>query len=120
MNKTILTGNLTRDPEGGTTASGIAWCRFSLAVNRQYKGQNGQQLTDFFTVVAWRGLANTCLQYLAKGRKCGVIGHLENRSWDGNDGTKHYATEVIADEVEFLTPKGNASQQAYQDDESDY
>lgn len=106
MNKSILIGNLTRDPEGGNTQSGITWCRFTLAVNRRYADQNGQRQTDFFTVVAWRGIAESCIRYLSKGRKVSVVGHLENRSYDGQDGQKHYVTEVIAEEIEFLTPKG--------------
>ena len=111
MNKVYLIGNLTREPEGNTTASGIPVCRFSIAVGRRFKNAEGENEVDFFNIVAWRGLAETCGKYLHKGSKVAIIGALQNRSFDAEDGTKRYITEVIADEVEFLTPK-NASDNA--------
>lgn len=114
MNKVILVGNLTRDPEGGQTAGGVTWCRFTLAINRRFTDQEGKRQADFLTVVAWRTLAENCIRYLAKGRKAAVVGRLETRSYDGEDGVKRYVTEVIADEVEFLTARGGQAA----DDES--
>ena len=103
MNKVILIGNLTRDPEVRTTATGVSVCTFSIAVNRRFTNQQGVREADFFNIVAWRQLGETCGRYLAKGRKCAVVGSLQNRSYDAQDGSKRYVTEVIADEVEFLT-----------------
>ena len=106
MNKVILIGNLTRDPEQRTTPNGVSVCNFSIAVNRRFKNQAGEQVTDFFNIIVWRQLADTCARYLAKGRKVGVIGELQTRSYDAKDGTKRTVVEIVADEVEFLTPRG--------------
>lgn len=106
MNKAILIGNLTRDPELRTTQSGVSACSFSIAVNRRFKNQSGEQVTDFFNIVTWRRTAELCSQYLTKGRKVCVTGEIQNRSYDAKDGTKRYVTEIIADEVEFLSPRG--------------
>lgn len=107
MNKVILIGNLTRDPELRTTANGTSVCSFSIAVNRRFQSQSGERVTDFFNIVAWRQLGELCNKYLAKGRKVCVVGELQNRSYDAKDGSKRYATEIIADDIEFLTPKGD-------------
>jgi len=106
MNKVILIGNLTRDPEVRTTASGTSVCSFSIAVNRRFNNQAGEKVTDFFNIVAWRQLGELCGKYLAKGRKVAVVGELQNRSYDAKDGTKRNVTEIIADDIEFLTPRG--------------
>ena len=105
MNKAILIGNLTRDPELRTTPSGTSVCSFSVAVTRRFANQAGERLTDYFNIVAWSQLGETCGKYLAKGRKVAVIGELQTRSYEAKDGTKRYVTEVRADEVEFLTPR---------------
>lgn len=105
MNRVILIGNLTRDPEVRTTNSGVSVCTFSIAVNRKNKSQSGEKVTDYFNIVAWRQLGELCGRYLAQGRKVCVVGELQNRSYEGKDGTKRYVTEVIADDVEFLTPR---------------
>jgi len=105
MNKFILIGNLTRDPELRTTSSGISVCTFTVAVNRRFANQQGERQADFFNIVAWRGLGENCSKYLAKGRKVAVSGEMQTRSYDGRDGIKRYISEVIADDVEFLTPK---------------
>lgn len=105
MNKVILTGNLTKDPECQTTASGISVCKFSLAVNRKYKNDKNEYETDFINCVAWRATADFVSKYLRKGNKIGVIGSIQTRSYDANDGTRRYVTEVIVDEVESYTPK---------------
>lgn len=104
MNKCILIGNLTRDPELTETTSGIAVCKFSIAVNRNYTNANGEREADFINIVTWRGLAENCGKYLAKGRKVAVCGSIQTRSYDDKDGNRRYATDVVADEVEFITP----------------
>ena len=109
MNKVFLIGNLTKDPDVRTTGGGTSVCTFTVAVDRRFKAQNGEKVTDFFTIVAWRQLADLCGRYLAKGRKVSVVGELQNRSYDAKDGSKRYVTEIVADEIEFLTPKGQDS-----------
>lgn len=105
MNKVILIGRLTKDPEFTTTGSGINVCRFALAVERKFTNADGEKEVDFLNIVAWRGLADNCNKYLRKGNKCGVVGSIQTRSYDANDGTKKYLTEIIAEEIEFLSPK---------------
>ncbi len=100
MNKVFLIGNLTRDPEGGTTAGGINYSRFSIAVNRRFSKDNE---VDYFNIVAWRNLAEVCNNNLTKGRKISVVGSIQIRNYEGNDGTKRTSVEVTADEVEFLS-----------------
>ena len=109
MNKAILIGRLAQDPEVRTTGSGTTVCTFRIAVNRRFPSQSGERVADFFTIVAWRQLGETCGKYLAKGRMVSVIGEIQNRSYDAKDGSKRYITEIVADEVEFLTPKGQDS-----------
>ena len=109
MNKCIFVGNLTRDPETGSTNSGISYCRFSIAVNRNYANANGEREADFINIVTWRGLADNCARYLQKGSKVCVCGKLQTRTYEGQDGTKRYATEVVADDVEFIGPRQNAA-----------
>ncbi|MBE7084336.1 MAG: single-stranded DNA-binding protein [Clostridiales bacterium] len=105
MNKVILIGNLTRDPELTETPSGVAVCRFSIAVSRDYANADGTRETDFFNITVWRGRAENCGKYLKKGNKVAVIGSLQNRSYEDKDGIKRNVTDVVANEVEFLTPK---------------
>lgn len=100
MNKAILIGNLTRDPEYRTTQSGIGHCSMTLAVQRRFANAEGKREADFFTVIAWRNLADFCSQYLSKGRKIAVEGSLQTRSYDAQDGSKRYVTEVIAENIE--------------------
>ena len=104
MNKTFLIGNLTKDVDLRTTTSGKTVASFTIAVNRRFKGQDGEKQTDFFGIVAWGQLGEMCGRYLAKGRKVAVVGELQTRSYE-KDGVKRYITEIIADEVEFLSPK---------------
>lgn len=113
MNKVFLIGNLTRDPDLSTTNNGVSLCRFSIAVNRRFKSANGEAETDFFNIVAWRATADLCGQYLHKGSKVGIVGSLQTRTYE-QDGVKKYATDIVADEVEFLTPKGDSSNNNYQ------
>ena len=105
MNKVILVGNLTRDPEGAETANGIQVSRFTVAVSRRFKNSEGNYDTDFINCVAWRSQADYANKYGKKGIKVGVVGTLQTRSYDADDGSKRYVTEVIADEFEILTPK---------------
>ena len=105
MNKVILIGNLTRDPELTETPSGVAVCRFSIAVSRDYANADGTRETDFFNITVWRGRAENCGKYLKKGNKVAVFGSLQNRSYEDKDGIKRNVTDVVANEVEFLTPK---------------
>ena len=109
MNKVFMIGNLTKDPDVRSTGSGVSVCSFRIAVNRRFANQSGERVSDFFDVVAWRQLADLCGRYLAKGRKVAVYGELQTRSYDAKDGTKRYVTEIIADEVEFLSPRGQDS-----------
>lgn len=105
MNKVILVGNLTRDPELSETPNGVPVCRFAIAVSRDYASANGNRETDFFNITVWRGRAENCGKYLKKGNKVAVVGSLQNRSYEDKDGIKRNVTDVIANEVEFLTPK---------------
>lgn len=105
MQRIVITGNLTADPTLRATQNGTSVCSFTLAVNRRFPGADGQKQTDFFRVLAWRGLADTCAKYLAKGRKAAVIGELQARTYTAKDGTTRLSLDVSADEVEFLSPK---------------
>lgn len=105
MNKVILVGNLTRDPELSETSSSVAVCRFAIAVSRDYANADGTRETDFFNITVWRGRAENCGKYLKKGNKVAVVGSLQNRSYEDKDGIKRNVTDVVANEVEFLTPR---------------
>ena len=109
MNKVILIGNLTRDPELSETPSGVAVCRFAIAVSRDYASADGTRETDFFNITVWRGRAENCGKYLKKGNKVAIVGSLQNRSYEDKDGIKRNVTDVVANEVEFLTPRGAQS-----------
>lgn len=109
MVKVILIGNLTKDPEGGGTSSGIPYSRLSIAVNRPFTDENGERQADFFNVTVWRAQAQNCLKYLCKGKKVCVVGRLQNRTYEDKDGNKRMATDIIAEEVEFLSPSDNSS-----------
>lgn len=104
MNKVFLIGNLTRDPELSETASGVSMCRFAIAVNRNYS-TDGERQTDFFNCTAWRGLAETVSRYAKKGKKVAVSGSIQIRNYEGNDGVKRTAVDVVAQDVEFLSPR---------------
>ena len=105
MNKIVLIGNLTADPVLRATQNGTSVCSFTLAVSRRFPGPDGQRETDFFRVNAWRGLAETCNKYLAKGKKAAIVGELQARTYTAKDGTTRMSLDVSADEVEFLSPK---------------
>lgn len=102
LNKAILIGRLTRDPELRSTSNDISVTSFTVAVDRNFTNQQGEKETDFIPVVAWRKLAETCAKYLEKGRLVAVSGRMQVRSYEAKDGSKRYVTEVVADEVQFL------------------
>jgi single-strand DNA-binding protein len=111
MNKVILIGRLTKDPELRYTPNGTAVTTFTLAVNRPRTGQAGEREADFINIVAWSKLADLCANYLRKGRQAAVEGRLQTRSYDNKEGKKVYVTEVVAENVQFLGSKeeGNGS-----------
>jgi single-strand DNA-binding protein len=102
MNKVILIGNLTADPELRTTPSGTPVCTFRLAVERRFTSKDGEKQTDFINVVAWRQLGEVCAKYLQKGRQAAVSGSLQIRQYEDKDGVKRTAAEVVAEDVQFL------------------
>ncbi|MCR5610552.1 MAG: single-stranded DNA-binding protein [Clostridiales bacterium] len=105
MNKLIIIGNLTADPELRTIPSGINVCTFTVAVNRRFQSNKDERQTDFFRVAAWRQLGENCSRFLTKGKKVCVIGEVSARAFEGKDGTLRASLEVTADEVEFLSPR---------------
>lgn len=115
MNKVVLVGNLTRDPEYRTTANGTTVCTFTVAVTRRFANQQGVRESDFINCVAWRQTADFVHRFFTKGRKIGVVGSIQTRSYDAQDGTKRYVTEVVCDEAEFVDskPQGDGVSQSY-------
>jgi len=109
MNKVILIGNLTRDPELSTIPNGTSVCKFGIAVNRRFANAEGNRDVDFFNIVAWRALGENCGKFLKKGSKVGVVGQIQTRTYDAQDGSKRHVTEIVADEVEFLNRIGEGS-----------
>ena len=107
MNKVYLIGNLTRDPELAETNSGIKVCRFAIAVNRNYSSNDGERQTDFFNITVWRTQAENCGRYLKKGSKVAIVGSLQNRSYEDKEGIKRNVTDMVANEVEFLSTRSN-------------
>lgn len=105
MFKMFGTGNLVKDPEEITTASGLTVCRMLIASNERYTKEDGTRPTQYFTVIAWRKLAENCLKYLKKGSKISVVGNPQNRSYEASDGTKKYVFELVAEDIEFLSSK---------------
>ncbi len=105
LNRIILIGRLTKDPELRYTPNGVAVTSFTLAVDRTYKNSQGEKETDFINCVVFRQLAELCANYLAKGKLAAIEGRLQIRSYDGQDGQKRWVTEVVGDNVRFLSPK---------------
>ncbi|MBP5242634.1 MAG: single-stranded DNA-binding protein [Clostridia bacterium] len=114
MNQLFLIGNLTRDPESKTTPSGVNVCRFGLAVTRPYNREE----TDFFNVTAWRNLGERVAQYCKKGNKVAVNGYIQIRNYEDNQGVKRTAVDIIAQDVEFLTPKAAGGDDSYESSSS--
>ena len=110
LNKVMIIGNLGADPEMRYTANGSSVTEFRVAVNRNYTTNEGERReeTEWFRIVTWNRLAETCSQYLSKGRQVYVEGRLRTRSWEGQDGVTRYTTEVIAQDVRFLGNRRDA------------
>ena len=113
INHAVIVGNLTRDPELRHTPSGTAVCKLRVAVNSRRKDESGDWVDkpNYFDVTVWGNQGESCAQYLAKGRKVGVAGRLDWREWEAQDGSKRQAVEIVADTVQFLTPRGEDGQQ---------
>lgn len=109
MNKVVLIGRLTRDPELRYTGNNTAVATFSLAVNRNFSNQNGEREADFINIVVWRKQAENVKNYLTQGSQVAVEGRIQTRSYDDNNGQKRYVTEVVADNVEFLGSKNSSN-----------
>lgn len=110
MNKVILMGRLTKDPEVRYTQNtNTLVASFSLAVNKRFAKQGEERTADFFNIVAWNKTGEFCSKYFKKGQQVGVIGRLQSRTWDDQNGTKHYITEVIAEEAYFADSKKDGS-----------
>lgn len=110
LNRVVLVGRLTKDPEFRTTQNGVSVATFTLAVNRNFKNKNGEQQADFINVVVFRQQAENVNNYLSKGNLAGVDGRIQSRSYENKEGQRLYVTEVVADSVRFLEPK-NSNQQ---------
>ena len=110
MNKVELIGRLTKDPEIRTTANQVAFCNFTLAVDRSFKDSNGQRQADFINCVAWRQTATFIQKYFRKGNRLAVIGSIQTRSYEDKNGQKVFVTEVIADEAEFVESQSAPAQ----------
>ena len=108
MNKAILIGNLTRDPELRTTSGGTSFCTLSIAVNRNFTNAAGEREADFINITVWRSTAENCAKYLTKGRKVAVVGSLQSRTYEDKDGKKRTVLEVVGEDVEFLSSKSEA------------
>lgn len=108
MNKVVLLGRLTKDPELRYTKNETAVCGFTLAVDRKFQKDE----TDFIPVVVWQKTAEFCSKYFAKGQKVAVSGRIQTRTWEDENGDKHYVTEIVAEEVDFADGKKNSEQQS--------
>lgn len=111
MNKVILIGNLTKDPEAGKTQNDISYARFSIAVNRR----SNREVTDYFNCIAWRGLADTVAKNLVKGKKVGIVGELQTREYQDRYGQNRTAIEILCDDIDFLSPKDNYAENGSHD-----
>ena len=112
MNKVILIGRLTKDPELRYTSSNTPVATFTLAVNRPFTNQSGEREADFINIVVWRKQAENCKNYINQGSQVAVEGRIQTRSYDDQNGQKRYVTEVIADNVQFLDTKAAREQRA--------
>jgi len=113
MNKVFLIGNLTKDPEVASTTNGNKFCRFTLAVSRNYS-KDGKKETDFLPIVVWRQQADNCAKFLKKGSKAAISGSIQTRTYEA-DGKRNYVTEIAADEVQFLSTKNENGEDADDD-----
>ena len=110
INRVVLVGRLTKDPELRYTPSGVAMARFTLAVNRTFSNQQGEREADFINCVVWRKQAENTANYLKKGSLAGVEGRIQTGSYEGQDGKRVYTTDVVADSVQFLEPRSSSSE----------
>lgn len=110
MNNVSLIGNLTRDPEHSVTPSGVSVCKFGVAVNRNYTNAAGEREADFLNIVVWRGMADNCAKYLHKGNRVAISGQIQTRNYTDKNGANRTATEIIADDVEFIRTDRNDEQ----------
>jgi single-strand DNA-binding protein len=113
MNKVILIGRLTKDPELKKTNSGLSYVQFNLAVNRNYTNKSGEKQADFINCVVWRVQADNLVKYIKKGGLIGIEGEIQTRTYDDKNGTKKYITEVLCNSIEFLEPKSQQSKSNY-------
>lgn len=109
MNRVTLIGRIGTDIELKQTQSGVSVCQFRLAVERKFKDKDGKRETDWINIVAWRNTAEFCARYLQKGAKIGVEGMIQTRSYEAQDGSKRYVTEVVADSVEFCESRRDSA-----------
>ncbi|MEB7431468.1 single-stranded DNA-binding protein [Staphylococcus chromogenes] len=110
LNRVVLVGRLTKDPEFRTTPSGVDVSTFTLAVNRNFKNKDGEQQADFINCVVFRKQAENVKNFLSKGSLAGVDGRMQSRSYENKEGQRVYVTEVVCDSVQFLDPKNNNQQ----------
>lgn len=110
MQKMTLIGNLVADPAQVTTSNNKTFTKFRIAVNRRFTGANGEKVTDFFQITAFGKIGENCQKFLAKGRKVAIIGELQARTYEDSEGMTRMSLDVVADEVEFLTPKSEAQE----------
>ncbi|MCH7323481.1 single-stranded DNA-binding protein [Solibacillus sp. MA9] len=108
INRVVLVGRLTKDPELRYTPSGVPMARFTIAVNRTFSGQSGEREADFIGCIAWRKQAENLANFMRKGSLVGVEGRIQTGSYEGQDGKRVYTTDVVADAVQFLEPRGGA------------
>jgi len=113
MNRVILVGRITKDPEIRYTSSNVPVCQFTLAVNRKYQNASGERQADFINCVAWRNSAELLGKYVKKGAQLGVEGQIQVRTYEDNGGVKRYATEVICDSITFLESKSSREGSSY-------
>lgn len=110
MNKVVLIGRLTKNPEIRYTSNNVACCTFTLAVSRDYTNQEGQREADFINIQVWKNQAENCSKYLTKGSLIGLLGRIQTRSYDNEKGEKRYVTEIVADKITFLDTKKDGQQ----------
>lgn len=117
INRVVLVGRLTKDPELRYTSSNIAYTRFTVAINRPYSNASGDKEADFIQCVAWRRQAETVARYVNKGSLVGVEGRIQTGYYDDKDGVRKYTTDIVCDSVQFLEPKGDTSSSDYEPEE---
>lgn len=108
INRVVLVGRLTRDPDLKYLQNGTPVCAFTLAVNRSFKKENGEQEADFINIVVWRKAAENAANFLKKGSLAGIDGRIQTRNYEGQDGKRVYVTEVVAESIQFLEPKSKS------------